>query len=235
MTNEELIEDYTEEIANAGLRQEPHDFARRTGLQDELLRRLAASQPGEPGKAQCPKCGGPVVLRHVLSSCPSFCAVQCSRCMPNGTWMINSADDLAQFFGPSAPSPLPCEGCNTQSLDAFEHDGCFVDKVVDREQARWQKSLYDLSRKHAIAPNEIDGSGCDSGDPLDLTLAEVGQVICQLENPQDYRVAPSGSAGPERALCRNCQAVHEVGGNCPSGGTKHSRAESAAEAKEKNL
>ncbi len=88
-----------------------------------------------------------------------------------------------------------CEGCAKQSLDSFEHDGCFVDKVLDKEMGRWQAAIYALCRKEAIQAEDIDGSGCDSGDPLDLTLAEVGQLACQLKNPQDYTSSEAAIAG----------------------------------------
>jgi hypothetical protein len=115
----------------------------------------------------------------------------------NVNWMEIVREAVRRSLQP--PQPQKCEGCKTGSLDYFEHDGCLIDKVVDKEQARWQKSIYDLARKHAIAPDDIDGSGCDSGDPLDLTLAEIGQVICQLENPQDYRPAEPPPPAKEKA------------------------------------
>ena len=63
-----------------------------------LIHKHLAAAPSLTPRPKCPKCGGPVVLRHVLSSCPSFCGVQCPRCLPEATWFINSIDDLAQFF-----------------------------------------------------------------------------------------------------------------------------------------
>jgi len=94
-----------------------------------------------------------------------------------------------------------CNGCESNSDDYFAHDGCIVEKAVGKEQGRWQQAIYELARKRAIAPDEIDGGGCDSGDPLDLTLTEIGQVICQLENPQDYREAAPTKPLPD--LCRH--------------------------------
>lgn len=52
-------------------------------------------------------------------------------------------------------------------------DGC---QYLDREIARWQEAIYKLCCKECPDKN-IDGSGCDSGDALDLTLAEIGQAI----------------------------------------------------------
>ena len=161
-------------------------FAQKFHEAEELAGAAASASP----QPCCPKCG-----HHTLAFSMSTCSVICDGCrepfMLKKREFLVPFSDFAQFFAPApAQEPPKCEGCKTQSLDAFEHDGCLTDKVVDQEQARWQKALYDLSREHAIAPDEIDGSGCDSGDPLDLTLAEVGQVICQLENPEDYKPAP---------------------------------------------
>jgi len=96
------------------------------------------------------------------------------------------ADGLAAAASPQAPAPPQCKGCVSGSLESFEHDGCLTDKTLGKELGRWQQAIYELCRKHAIAPDCIDGGGTDSGDPLDFTLSEIGQVICQLENPQDY-------------------------------------------------
>ena len=92
----------------------------------------------------------------------------------------------AAAASPQAPAPPQCKGCVSGSLESFEHGGCLTDKTLDKELGRWQQAIYELCRKHAIVPDCIDGGGTDSGDPLDFTLSEIGQVICQLENPQDY-------------------------------------------------
>lgn len=54
----------------------------------------------------------------------------------------------------------------------------------DKEIGRWQDAIYDLCCKRAPKAN-IDGAGCDSGDPLDLTLAEIGQMAGALEEDSD--------------------------------------------------
>ena len=106
----------------------------------------------------------------------------------------------------AAPAVASCKGCESKAEDYFEHDGCIVEKAVSKEQGRWQQAIYELCRKHAIAPDCIDGGGTDSGDPLDFTLSEIGQVICQLENPQDYgpSAAPSVAGTPAVARCPKC-------------------------------
>ncbi len=43
------------------------------------------------------------------------------------------------------------------------------------ELRRWQDEIRDLVIRLSGAPPEaVDGLGCDSGDPLDVTLAEIG-------------------------------------------------------------
>lgn len=56
-----------------------------------------------------------------------------------------------------------------------------LEQERDREAGRWQEEVYDLLRKHVPHPDAIDGGGCDSGDPLDFTLAEVSQGLDQLQ------------------------------------------------------
>jgi len=51
------------------------------------------------------------------------------------------------------------------------------DNDVDTEQARWQDAIYKLLLKRVSGTNQIDGGGCESGDPLDLTLTEIAQAI----------------------------------------------------------
>lgn len=53
-----------------------------------------------------------------------------------------------------------------------------VDESVECEQARWQDAIYAALQMHVPdVASSLDGSGCDSGDPLDVTLAEIAQAI----------------------------------------------------------
>lgn len=52
-----------------------------------------------------------------------------------------------------------------------------IEQAVEAEQTRWQDRLDWLHQKYGV-----DGSGCDSGDPLDLTDAEVHAAITLFEN-----------------------------------------------------
>lgn len=52
--------------------------------------------------------------------------------------------------------------------------------ALDKEIGRWQQEIYELCCKLVTVDGEeqtnIDGNGCDSGDPLDLTLDEISQA-----------------------------------------------------------
>jgi hypothetical protein len=51
-----------------------------------------------------------------------------------------------------------------------------ADEKLEKELRRWQEAIREAVIKHSGAPDHIiDGGGCDSGDPLDLTLAEIAQ------------------------------------------------------------
>ncbi|MGZ5527815.1 MAG: hypothetical protein ACXWJB_04005 [Limisphaerales bacterium] len=51
--------------------------------------------------------------------------------------------------------------------------------TTEAEQARWQERIYhelcDIAAAAELNIN-IDGGGCDSGDPLDFTITEIRQV-----------------------------------------------------------
>jgi hypothetical protein len=53
----------------------------------------------------------------------------------------------------------------------------FDDERVDKELRRWQDAIRDKMIDMGVPDSLIDGAGCDSGDPLDFTLAEVGQGV----------------------------------------------------------
>lgn len=72
------------------------------------------------------------------------------------------ADDLAE---PPCDKPDACIGC--------------LDGINAETQDRILAALYE----HTGAPKgRIDGSGCDSGDPVDLTLSEISQAFLYLED-----------------------------------------------------
>ena len=54
-------------------------------------------------------------------------------------------------------------------------------EAIEAEQTRWQERIDAILRQ---AVPDVDGSGCDSGDPLDLTATEIELVINELENAE---------------------------------------------------
>jgi hypothetical protein len=85
-----------------------------------------------------------------------------------------------------------CLGCQNKSIEWTDHaKSCLLFAMIDKEQARWQQRIYALLEKECPSIN-IDGSGCDSGDPLDLTEAEVHQALLHWkENHADVKAEHS--------------------------------------------
>lgn len=53
---------------------------------------------------------------------------------------------------------------------------------MNDEIVRWQQAIYELCQEHYP---DVDGSGCDSGDELDLTLAEIQEVFNMYQDQID--------------------------------------------------
>lgn len=53
-----------------------------------------------------------------------------------------------------------------------------IDRKIEIEQARWQQRLEKVYCEYYP---EVDGAGCDSGDPLDLTATEVELTCIHLQ------------------------------------------------------
>lgn len=59
------------------------------------------------------------------------------------------------------------------AFDAYQVAG---ERALVTEISRWQAAIRAHVIRHSGAPDDrIDGGGCDSGDPLDVSLAEIGQ------------------------------------------------------------
>lgn len=56
--------------------------------------------------------------------------------------------------------------------------------AINSEQARWQNEIYQQLRLACPKAN-IDGKGCDSGDPLDFTISEIWQALAHLSDERD--------------------------------------------------
>jgi hypothetical protein len=68
----------------------------------------------------------------------------------------------------------------------------------DREIGHWQNAIAALLEKFVGHP--VDGSGCDSGDPLDLTLAEVSSALSELAARGVDRQEPPPQEGEDRLV-----------------------------------
>lgn len=67
----------------------------------------------------------------------------------------------------------------------------FAAEAVEKEQGRWQKRIRDALID--LAGYEfIDGSACDSGDPLDVTLSEIQQAFIDFEELGNVTVSKRG-------------------------------------------
>lgn len=84
------------------------------------------------------------------------------------------------------------------------------DEAIDAEQARWQQRIDAIISRAGI---EVDGSGCDSGDPLDLTAAEIELAFGKTKEIADSLRSRLASAEAERDALRLAfsEASHNAG------------------------
>ena len=88
--------------------------------------------------------------------------------------------------------PRPRDGCSiycvehhaskcaatSTTVDGEQDDAEILDDPrVDKELRRWQDAIRDKLIDLGAPDWKIDGAGCDSGDPLDFTLTEIGQGV----------------------------------------------------------
>jgi hypothetical protein len=72
-----------------------------------------------------------------------------------------------------------------------------VETEHGKELGRWQEAVRDWFIDKGVSPDNIDGGGGESGDPLDLTLEEIGQGVDYLREADAERLAELGAAiGP---------------------------------------
>ena len=80
-----------------------------------------------------------------------------------------SPETVVHVFDPefSAYHPVSLAAYGGGSLSI----NLYADEDYDEEIPRWQNAIRDLCITEC--GKEIDGRGCESGDPLDLTLTEI--------------------------------------------------------------
>lgn len=80
---------------------------------------------------------------------------------------------------------------------------------MEKEQGRWQEEIYGLVCKQCPTAS-IDGKGCESGDPLDVTLSEVGQGLAHwIDNHEAIHKQLSELIGDHLALKAKYQSALE--------------------------
>lgn len=133
--------------------------------------RLAASQPGEPGMAQCPKCGsGSDKLRINHNRAGAF--VSCSMCNEN-FWLV-TPESMGQFFRTSAPSPQsepPCCDFLSPERDASESTA----QSMSREPLQ---PVAIRSGSSGVAPS--GSAGQESNRYWDIFTADDGGRLLRL-------------------------------------------------------
>lgn len=107
-----------------------------------------------------------------------------------------------------------------QALDddcAPDIDRDRVKTLADRVNAllgHWQDEIRGALCASVPDPHRIDGGGCDSGDPLDLTLAEVAQAVNQLADQVGEQIAAlTAERDAARAYAAGCEAAADSASN----------------------
>lgn len=77
------------------------------------------------------------------------------------------------------------------------------EEELDRELRRWQDAIRDKMIAMGVPDSRIDGAGCDSGDPLDFTLAEVGQGVGYFVDQLDELPAAATAVPVEQQTFKN--------------------------------
>lgn len=113
-------------------------------------------------------------------------------------------------------SPGPAISCVLGRVQA-DPDVCYAIRIsaelqddagLATEQDRWQRGIFDELCRH-LPPgrhkHQVDGSGCDSGDPLDESIAEIGEVLCwwtdhadELRRELDFALGRISALADER-------------------------------------
>lgn len=108
------------------------------------------------------------------------------------------------YDGGSGVNKGVCCGCGCTK---DEHRLVTAAHLIDVEQARWQEAIRGVvlcgvkDIPESFRPIDIDGSGCDSGDPLDLSLAEVQQGLNAWSNyVYDTRGANKPKLEPDQIM-----------------------------------
>ena len=97
-------------------------------------------------------------------------------------------------------------GAENQKVNSHQPTDSLDDATTDKEIRRMQDGIRDHLIKLGAPDNLIDGAGCDSGDPLDFTTAEITQAFNYFE---DQKAAASPQEGVGKAC--SCCGVAKCG------------------------
>lgn len=92
-------------------------------------------------------------------------------------------------------------------------------EAVQAEQGRWQNAIREHLVKESGLPGAdswIDGVGCDSGDPLDLSLAEISQVLNRFIDAASGAKSEPDVAGLASQIWDSFRDYRNDGGGVPT-------------------
>ena len=119
------------------------------------------------------------------------------------------------YNGASGVNKGVCRGCGSTK---DKHRLVTAAHLIDVEQARWQEAIRGVvldgvkDIPEPYRPIDIDGSGCDSGDPLDLSLAEVQQGLNAWSNyVYDTRSENKPKLEPDQIMLPGGRVVKVLG------------------------
>jgi hypothetical protein len=95
-----------------------------------------------------------------------------------GEWRVSTYDESVILATCDARVIARCGSPAIAAQVLSDHEAAAThEDEIDNELRRWQDAIRDKLIDLGAPDHLIDGAGCDSGDPLDFTLAEVGQGV----------------------------------------------------------
>lgn len=190
------------------------------------------------GQSTCPDCGGTGlqnvnVLYATLSSslvpdaAKGDAERQTERGCPTCGADLRDCPDCKTPYADGSGYCAICDIFTGPSDEGLRRAGApqpdpVAEDEVEEEQGRWQDAIREHLIKTCDIPNAdswIDGSGCDSGDPLDVSLTEISQVINHFideassvaaKSPRESHSATCASRDPQSEKPCDCNEVQRL-------------------------